>query len=694
MKREVYCLCFMCSNRCPVKVSVQNDRIVFIEGNPHVPGMQGSICPRGVAGAALVDDPQRLQTPLIRTGPRGSGQFRKASWDEALDLIAEKLKGTIAQHGAQSIAFGERVQVSTHVNQAFMRAIGSPNHFTHDALCRGSNRTATNSLFGYTVTDLSPDYKNSRHIILYGHNLFEAINVRAVRNLIDAIDGGAKLTYIDPRVTVTATKAHRYFRIRPGTDLALNYALINVILGENLHDREYAARWIEGLSELEHFVRPYTPEWAESETSIPARKIRELAFEVSQEKPRVLFHFGHRSASHTNEVYFRRSIGILNALVGGIETPGGYLLKKGPGEVGRKPARKLTDQPLPKCDIPRFDKCGTDEFPLPEKRFGLPQMLPGAILSQDPYPIKALLFHRFEPIMSIPDTNLMKRAFDRVDFIATMEINYSDTAWYSDVVLPEPTYLERTDPIQQVSGSKPQMFLSRQTISPRYPAMESSVFIQRLADRLGVGQYFPYRTVEDLVRWQLEETGFSMEDFDQKGFVEYTDKAILWDRQDAIQFKTPSGKIEFVSSMFERVGIASFPPYETMDSPPEGMFRLTVGRCALHTHISTQNNPYLNELLSENVLWINSERAEALEIRHGDWVEVASSRGAGKIKSHVTELIHPEAVFMLHGFGHEAKMAARSCGKGLADGLLQENISDRVGGSPALHHTFVTVKPA
>ena len=232
MKKEICTLCNMCSARCPIRATVEKERVTFLEGNPHVPGMAGSICPRGVSGAALLNDDQRVKQPMIRTGKRGSGQWRKANWDETLDYIADKLKTIIDRHGARSIAMGERVQVSTHVSQTFMRAIGSPNHFTHDACCRGSNRTATRSLLGCTVTDLSPDYTSCRHIILYGHNLLEAIKVKETKNLLEAIDRGAKVTYIDPRVTVTATKAHRYMMIRPGTDLALNYALINVILTE------------------------------------------------------------------------------------------------------------------------------------------------------------------------------------------------------------------------------------------------------------------------------------------------------------------------------------------------------------------------------------------------------------------------------------------------------------------------------
>jgi thiosulfate reductase/polysulfide reductase chain A len=198
--------------------------------------------------------------------------------------------------------------------------------------------------------------------------------------------------------------------------------------------------------------------------------------------------------------------------------------------------------------------------------------------------------------------------------------------------------------------------------------------------------------MEDLVRWQLEGTGFSMEDFQTKGFVSYTDKQTFWDRSDGIRFKTPTGKIELVSSLMEDAGFKSFPEYEPIALPPDGHFQFTTGRCAVHTHVSTQNNPYLNELFPENVLWINSKEAARLGIKNGDLVEVASSHGSGRIKAFVTDFIHPEAVFMIHGFGHQARFSTRAFNRGLSDAVLQQNISDNVGGSPALHHTFVTVK--
>ena len=694
MEKEVYSLCFMCSIRCPIKVLVKDGQVKWIEGNPHVAGMEGSLCPRGAAGISLLYDDQRVQSPMIRVGERGEGKWRKASWEEALDLVGSKLKEIIDEHGGHSVVLGERTQLATHASKTFLKAIKSPNHFTHDALCKGSVNTACRSLFGYTDGQMGMQYNKAKHIVLYGRNIFEAVSVKEVNNVMQALENGAKLTYIDPRVTVTATKAHRYWMIRPGTDLALNYALIHVILKERLYDAEYVDRWVAGISELQDFVSSYTPEWAEKETGIGADEIVTLAREMSKDKPSVIFHFGYRGANNTNEIYLRRSIMILNSLMGSVEAPGGFFFKKGPGEEGGKPARKLTEQKFPKISVPRFDKVGTPDFPLPDPNHGVGQMLPFAILSEDPYPLKALIAYRFDPLGSIADTNQTKKALDKLDLIVAIDINYSDIAWYADVILPESTYLERTDCVQQANGLKPQMFLRRQAVEPRYDTRDGAMILKQIAERIGTGNFFPYENMDELVRWQLEGTGFSMEDFEAKGFVAYGKKQIFMDRRDGLKFKTPSGKIEFKSSLLEDAGFESFPVYEPVTAPSGGKFRLVVGRNALHTHVSTQNNPYLNEICSENELWINTEKAADLGINNGDPVAISSPVGSGEIKAKVTDLIHPEAVFMLHGFGHEAKKASRSYNKGVSDSVLQENVYDKIGGSPAYHETIVTVKAA
>lgn len=692
--QPIYSICFMCTVRCPIKVMVENDDIKLIEGNPHVDGIEGSICPKGAAGVSLLNDVERLKTPLIRTGPRGSGEWREASWEEALDYVADKLRETMDRYGARSIALTERSHLNSHISKTFMKALGSPNYFTHDSCCKGSLNTAFRSLTGYTDNEVGVDIPKARHIILYGRNYLESIELKAVKQLIKALENGTKLTYIDPRVTVTATKAHKYLMIRPGTDLALNYTLMHVIIKEGLYDREFVDRWVTGFEELKKFVQPFTPEWAERETGIPAREIIDLAREAGAAKPAVIFHYGYRSAHYTNEIYLRRSIIMLNALMGSIEAPGGIFFKKGAKDLGLKPLNKLTGQKLPEITEQRCDRAGTGKLPTPDPNHGVVQLLPQAILKEDPYPVKGLIVWRHDPLVSIPDYKTNKRAFDKLDFIVTIDIHFSETAWYSDVILPESIYLERGDSIQEVNGLKPSLFMRKPAVTPRYNTKPGWEIIKQLAERLNTGQYFPYNTLEDLWAYQLEGTGIKIKDFEEKGYVTLSNKPIYWDRRDGLKLKTPSSKIEFVSSLLEKNGFPSFPEYEPVQPPAEGTFRLLIGRNVAHTHVSTQNNPLLNELMRENLLWINTGEAAKLGIQNGQMVRVTSSRGQETIRAYVTDLIHPEAVFMVHGFGRKVPAQTRCYNKGASDTMLQENISDMVGGSPALQHVHVTVQPA
>jgi thiosulfate reductase/polysulfide reductase chain A len=693
MHSEVYSICFMCSDRCPIKVTVENGTVKWIEGNPHQ--LKGALCAKGSAGTALLNDTERLRYPMIREGARGEGRWKRVTWDEALDHSAYKLKEIVDRHGPHSVVLGERQNLNTHISKTFMRAIGSPNHYTHDSLCKGSVNTAFRTLTGYTDAEVTADWANTKHVILYGRNLFESLELKPIQALMEAKDKGAKITYIDVRSTVTASHADRFWMIRPGTDLALNYSLIHVILKENLYDEAYVSRWVTGLPELRAFVDPHSPEWAEEETGIPAGEIVALAREVSRDKPQVIFHYGYRGASHTNEIHFRRSLIILNALMGSIESRGGLIIKKGPKDAGYGSFGNLLDQTdLPGSETQRFDGVGGTKIPIADLAHGVGSMLPFAILNEDPYPIKAVISHRFDPMLSIPNYGLNKKALDRVDFILTIDINFSETAWHSDVVLPESMYLERSDSIRMADGQMPTLYMRRQCVPPRYDTKPFWDIIRELAKRLAIGRFFPYETIEDIWSLQLKDMGIKIEDFNAKGFVILSKKAILWDRTEGLKFKTPSGKIEFLSSLMEKNGFPSFAEYEPVASPLQGEFRLTVGRNAVHTHVSTQNNPYLNELLPENVLWINTEEAEKLGITDGQLVEVSSDQGSGKIKAFVTDFIHPEAVFMLHGFGRQVPAMSRCCGKGASDTALQANVTDMIGGSPGLHETFVKVRPA
>lgn len=692
--RYVFSNCGMCSVRCPIRVEVTDEKVTWIEGNPYVPGIEGSLCARGSAGLALLYDFERLQYPMIRTGPRGSGQFRRATWQEAFTYVAEAVGKIQAQYGKKAIALLDRGGLFGEIQRVFLRSIGSPNYFNHDDFCRKNVDLAYQSLLGYARSEIGYDFANTKHMVFYGRNVFEALGVREVNNIIKGLENGANLTYIDVRVTKTATKATKFLQIRPGTDYALNLALIHVILKENLFDREFVERFVIGLTELENFIKPYTPQWAEKETGIPDYEIVNLARQLSADKPRVILYPGWFSTRTMDYFYNARAIIILNALLGSIEQKGGLILAKTPKEVGAKGLNSL----LERVPAPKEKRIEEEEG----KGFlydgtGHTLHLFRAIKTGEPYPIKGLFVVRYDPLADIAHSDV-KQILEGLDLLVAIDVNYSFTAWYADVVLPESTYLERDDIIGMQRGAKPAFVMRRKAINPLYDTKGKWEIFTGLAKACGAGQYMPYETIEDIWNYQLEGTGIKIEDFDKTGQVALCKNPVMYSR-DELKFKTPSGKIEILSNKMAEREVPYFLEFQTPPKPniEEGEFRLVFGRMAVHTNIQTGNNKYLNEIVPENELWINSDVAQKLGIKDGDIVEVSSGDYSGKIKAKVTPFIHPEAVFMYRGFENEVPVKSRSYGKGLNEARLLKGACEKMAhGShgTALFECFVKVKKA
>ncbi len=696
MRKKVYSTCEMCTGRCSLMVEVENGRVKHVWGNPHVHGGQW-LCPRGAASKALLYDTERPQYPMMRDGERGSGKWKRATWDEAFDYIAERLKAIKEKHGAKSIILSDRGGPMTEFERTFLAAIGSPNYFNHHATCSNSVHNCHMLFAGHARNTVDYDYERCRYMVMFGRNIYQSVKSWEAKAAIDMQANGGKMIYIDVRWNYTAAKSDRFFIIRPGTDYALTLGLINYIIRENLYDAEFVDRWTAGFEELKKFVVPYTPEWAEGETGIPAREIKRIAHEASEAKPSAIFHPGWMTAWYSNDYHFRRAIYTLNALMGSYEAYGGIYINKKPGDVKFKMKSLITNVPKPKGE--RFDGVGT-KFPHLSDQWGLAQMVPHAILNEYPYPIKAYIVMRHDPLAALPDPDTFKAALMKLDLLVSIDVNYSETAWVSDVILPESTFLERTDHIYVRSGSglKPHLTLIRKAVEPRYDTKGRAEIFKALADRMGVGEYFPYNTPEELAAWQLEGTGYKLEDFDETGIIELSKEEIWLDRKEGLQFNTPSGKIEFVSSKLEKAGIPSFLPYERPEKPAEGTFRLVTSKVAVHTQgRTTLNNPILNEIVSENELWINTGEAKKLGIKDGDRVEVSVEGYSGTIKAKVVDYIHPEAVFMLHGFSDSIPFRTRSRkhGEGLSDVKLQRGLlKTPVGGNCPLVECIVSVKKA
>jgi thiosulfate reductase/polysulfide reductase chain A len=302
-------------------------------------------------------------------------------------------------------------------------------------------------------------------------------------------------------------------------------------------------------------------------------------------------------------------------------------------------------------------------------------------------------------MLSLPDPEAQKKAFDKLDLMVAIDSNYSETGWYADVLLPSATYLEKSSVLTTGKGLKPSFGMRKQAVEPRNDAKPDWWIFKSLTERLGVGEYFKFNNMEEFWEWQLQDTGISISDLEKKGSVALTDKPVWWDRMKDLKFKTPSKKIEFASSRLAESNIESFKPYQSPQKPDKDHYRLAFGRSPVHNHGNTQNNPVLSEIMPVNQLWINAQEAAKMGVSNGDRVRVTASDGShsGTINAYVTEFIHPESVFMVHGFGRKVPWQTRGYNKGLGDyrfenGLL--GVYDPVGGANSLMECFVKVEKA
>ena len=253
---------------------------------------------------------------------------------------------------------------------------------------------------------------------------------------------------------------------------------------------------------------------------------------------------------------------------------------------------------------------------------GLLNLAFDAIETEDPYPVKAYIAYRHDPLMGFPDPERIKQKWAKLDFLMSVSFTWSDTAWHSDLVLPLSPYLERESILACKNGLNPYMFIRRRAVEPRYDTRADWEILCGLAKRLGIDA-LAFDSIEDIWNYQLDGSGVALADFDAKGFVQLGDGPLY---KPEPTFKTPSGKIEITNEKWEtRVYHPSSPMKAPI--PPKGQFRLTFGRCGVHTQGHTVNNSLLFEQVPENTLWINTDAGSKLGLSDGDMVEVSEMAG-------------------------------------------------------------------
>ncbi|BDG60518.1 molybdopterin-containing oxidoreductase family protein [Caldinitratiruptor microaerophilus] len=669
-------ICEMCGVKCGVIAVVRGGRVVRLEGNPDHPLSRGRLCARGNAGMMSLYDPDRLREPLKRN-PDGS--FVPISWDQAIAEIGEKLKSIRERYGPEALVFAVHPELIAPWEKRFCDAFGTPNFSSHAPTCYSHRTAAYVATYGALP---AVDYANVRYLISPGRNHLGGVKNNDLQKLAQAKAAGAKFVVLDPRYSEFAAWATEWLPIRPGTDGAFLLALMNVLVEEDLYDRDFVAARTAGFAELREAVKQYTPEWAAGVTDVPAETIRRVARELAAARPAAAVDpcwHGGLGSMYYNGFQAARAAACLNALLGNLGAKGGLVF---PASVKLGSIDDLGPKP-PKPAAPRFDGAGGPRWPL-AKDLGMIHTLPEAIETGKPYPIKAAIISHFNPVRSCPDSRRWLQALRKLELVVVIDVQMSDTATAADYVLPESHYLERSDPVW-VTGDT--VALRRPAVAPLHNTLPEDEILRRLAEAVGIGEYFTF-TLEEYNDALLRPLGLTTADLEKAGVVRVPVQPPNYDR-----LKTPSGKVELRSEAVARAGGSPVPAWEPpLVEPKEGEFRLLHGHVAVHTHTASQNNPYLHALMPENELWIHPDPAGRLGIRDGDLVEVASVTGSERLRAKVTAGIRPDCVWMAHGFGCLSRAQRRAYGKGANDsGLVPIRVAP-ISGAAAQCEVVVTVR--
>eukprot|EP01029_Cantina_marsupialis_P031187 TRINITY_DN884_c0_g1_i1.p1 TRINITY_DN884_c0_g1~~TRINITY_DN884_c0_g1_i1.p1 ORF type:complete len:746 (+),score=120.47 TRINITY_DN884_c0_g1_i1:6711-8948(+) len=685
--------CEVCFWKCAGWVyKDDNGRIKKIVGNDLDPNCNGRFCPRGTGGVGMYYDEDRLKTPLIRTEERGKQTFREASWDEAFDYIASKMKQIKKEHGPECTALFTHGSGGKYFGR-LLKAFGSNNIAAPSyAQCRGPREVAFLATYGQGINSPeNTDIRDTKCLVLIGSHLGENMHNGQVQEMSDAIDKGATIITVDPRFSTVAGKSKHWLPIRPATDNALLLAWMNVIINEGLYDKEYVKKYTFGFDELKAHVQSFTPEWAYGITTIKPQQIRETAREMANAAPAVIVHPGRHVTWYGDDTQRLRAVAILNALLGSWGRRGGFYNPE-------------------KASVPHYK---LPKFPKPEKnwrnamggKYNLADLAlaSGVCDASIPTPdldcsIRGWIVNGTNLINTLPDQKKTIEAIQGLDLIAVVDTMPMEITGYADVVLPECTYLERYDSLRISQGREPSIALRMPAVDPLYNSKPAYWMAKELAKKMDLSDYFPFETIEEEMDWELKQIGSSLEEMQRIGVkrLEREVDDLYFALGEDIEFNTNTGKIELYSTALEEEGFDPMPVYTPHPQPEEGFYRLIYGRAPMHTFSRTANNPNLTDLMDENTCWVNPKVAKEWDLENGQYVYLENQDGVVSefpIKVRITERIRFDSIYMVHGFGHADKRLKRCFGKGVSDTQLITNVMiDPIMGGTGMRGNFVTFR--
>ncbi|MFH1115513.1 MAG: molybdopterin-dependent oxidoreductase [Pseudomonadota bacterium] len=681
-------LCNACGNWCAIKVYTRGGRVWKAEGNPLAGNNRGRMCAKGHGFLHEVYNPDRIKSPLKRVGPN---KFEPISWEQAYKEIAARVKAISEKHGPESLFWVSHPQANVKLTQQFMRALKSPNVFSHGSTCYMPRNIGWWLTIGKSKPDM--DFENSRMIVLVGRNPAGGLDLGHLRDMTKGRDRGAKIVVIDPRYSEAASLAHQWIRIRPGTDLALMLAVAHVMIAEGIYQKEFVEKYTEGFAEFAEEVKKYTPEWAEKKTGVSKQTIVVLAREMAMAAPRSLIHRGYHGAMGTqykNSLQLVRAVGCVGGLLGNFNQYGGLFFSPKP-KLGKL---DTTKHPVPaKVPGPMADGSGdADRYPLLPKGQGMTQAIPELAIQGK---LKAGFVYHTNPLRTVPNPARVIEGYKKLELLVGFDYVLSETACVCDYILPESFYLERDDVIHTNQSFKTaQVSIRQPAMKPLYDTKPLIEILRGISHHMGIGEYFNF-TADELNAAGLKPLGVSLARLKKEGVVDVGNE---W-KPGEPHFDTPGGKLELASSILRDNGLPAVPTWEeplVMPDPKDPhSFRMIHGKQAYHTHTATCNQPYLMRITEINDsarVWIHPDRAKALGLKDGECMTISSSVGKGRARCRITEGIHPDCIFVPSPYGVFSKhltFAKKDGGKGGFGYGISYNDFLPTYFSPVLGHAMV-----
>jgi thiosulfate reductase / polysulfide reductase chain A len=692
--------CGFCSGAgCGLWLTIENGRAVGVDVDLRDPLNPGPYCTKYKGSLEYIYHPDRLNYPLKRVGKRGEGKWEVISWDQAFDEIGGKIKQLIADYGPESIASAAGTLRATHIYapmSRFMNLIQSPNLGSEISLtCYGVvTRAGKITLGNCTQPFIVPSF--TKVVFLTSGGQLESMPM-AYAAIQQHIASGGKLIVAEVRATALTQKADILLHLRPGTDLALYLGMMNVIINENLYDKDFVENWCYGFEQLKERVQRYPVEEMAQITGLSAEKIVQAARMYATMRPGILLYSHTIEALGKNSFQTLRAFYILKALTGNIDTPGGDAL----------PGRPLFRTEYEACGIDLLDEgqrkkqIGYKEFPVSGwnyfEKAGKACLQRGmwkgtwgagtqcgettnhwyltemATITGKPYPVKAWLVGDSGPMQCWSDLKRVYEAIQHLDLFVMVDMFHTPSTMLADYVLPNTSQFERPY-LADMNGVADFCLCQDRPLPKSIPGVydrrdDYDIFreiTKRVIGEEKTLQYWPWETLQDLYDYRLEPIGMTLQDLvDKQGGIFLPPPVPLKHTQidpetnQPYGFGTPTGKFEIYSTILEDIGLDPLPYWsEPADSPVSSpdlakeypLILCTGGRRHELHHSELRQIRSLRALHRYPIVQIHPLTARNLGIGDGDWVWIETPRGRVKQVCEYFPGIDPGVIHAEHGW--------------------------------------------